>query len=161
MDSELGSTLTTLQNSSLDMLKPMYEMSIPSELAPPTTFWKAYTNEKLAIGLCTCLAMWAASQENIVPNEFQLTATIALMSGQDSLVDVNTGYGKTLCMILSCLLDDPGTISIVVSPLKRLQAVQVVEFEQYGITTVAINEDTPNNPELWKVWPWMTSLDHF
>jgi len=37
------------------------------------------------------------------------------------------------------------------SPLKRLQAVQVLEFERYGIKTVAINQDTPNDPELWKV----------
>ena len=45
------------------------------------------------------------------------------------------------------------SILIIISPLKRLQAVQVLEFERYGINTVAINEDTPNDPELWKVWP--------
>ena len=131
-------------------------MSIPSELAPPTSFWNSYTDKKLAIGLCSCLALWAASGEKMVPLEFQLTATIALMSGQDSLVDVGMGYGKTLCMIIPCLLDSPGTISIVVSPLKRLQVVQVLKFERYGITTVAINEDTPNDPGLWKVWSWAT-----
>ena len=66
------------------------------------------------------------------------------------MVDVGTGYGKTLCMIIPCLLDSPSSISIVISPLKRLQAVQVLEFEGYGITTVtvAINEDTPNDSEL-------------
>ncbi len=54
-------------------------------------------------------------------------------------------------MILPSLLDSPGTISIVISPLKRLQIVQVLKFERYGLRTVAINEDTPNDPELWKV----------
>jgi len=161
MDSELSSILTNVRDSSLDALKLSYEMSIPTELAPPASFWKSYTDEKLAIGLRACLALWAASGKKMVPLEFQLTATIALMSGQDSLVDVGTGYGKTLCMILPCLLDSPGTISIVVSPLKRLQVVQVLEFERYGIKTVAINEDTPNDPELWKVWPWMTLFDRF
>ena len=36
--------------------------------------------------------------KKIVPNKFQLTTTISLMymSGQDTLVDVGTGYGKTL-----------------------------------------------------------------
>ena len=72
------------------------------------------------------------------------------MSGQDSLTDVGTGNGKTLCMIIPCLLS-PKTISVVISPLKRLQAVQVLEFERYHVKTMAINEDTPNDPELWKV----------
>jgi ATP-dependent helicase YprA (DUF1998 family) len=161
MDSELNKILTNIRNSSLDMLKLSYEMTIPTELAPQSSFWKSYTDEKLTIGLRACLAMWAASGKRIVPIEFQLTATIALMSGQDSLVDVGTGYGKTLCMILPSLLDSPGTISIVVSPLKRLQVLQVLEFERYGIKTVAINEDTPNDPELWKVWYWMTVFDGF
>ena len=83
------------------------------------------------------------------------------MSRQDCLVDVGTGYGKTLCMILPSLLDSPRTISIVISPLKRLQAVQVHEFERYGISTVAINEDTPNDPELWKVGSWVNPLTIF
>jgi superfamily II DNA helicase RecQ len=91
-----------------------------------------------------------ASGEKIVPNEFQLRATIAMMSGQDSLIDAGTNYGKTLCIILPCLLD-PGSISIVVSPLKCLQAVHVLEFERYGVKTVSINEDTPNDLQLWQV----------
>ena len=148
MESELNDTLTNIRNSSLDTLKLLYDVSIPSELALPTSFWKSYTDEKLAIGLRACLAMWEVSGNKMVPNEFQLTAMIALMSGQDCLVDVGTGYGKTFCMILPSLLDSPGTISIVISPLKRLQVVQVLKFERYGLRTVAINEDTPNDPEL-------------
>jgi superfamily II DNA helicase RecQ len=93
-----------------------------------------------------CALLRAASGEKLVPTEFQVRATIAVVSGQDALIDVGTGYGKT------CLLDAPGTISIVISPLKRLQAVQVLEFERYGIPTTAINEDTPDDAELWKVW---------
>ena len=153
--------LTTIRNSSLDVLKLSYETCIPSDLTPPTSFWNSYTNEKLAIGLRACLATWAASQQKIIPNELQLKGTIALMSGQDALVDAGTGYGKTLHMIIPCLLDSPGTISIVVSPLKYLQAAQALEFEQYGITTMAINEDTPNDSKLWKVWSWLSSLTVF
>ena len=74
------------------------------------------------------------------------------MSGRDSLIDVGTGYGKTLCMIIPCLLD-PENLSVIFSPLKRLQAVQVLEFEHYGIKSLAINEDTPNDADLWKVRP--------
>ena len=72
MDSELSSMLNTILNFSVDMLKLNYEMSIPSELAPPTSFWKSYTNEKLAIRLRACLALWAASQKKIVPKEFHI-----------------------------------------------------------------------------------------
>ena len=147
--------LQTIQNLSLDALKNVYQASIPAQLALPAAFWELYSNseKKLATGLRACLAIWAASGKEIVPVEFQLRATIAVMSGQDTLVDVGTGYGKTLCMIIPCLLDAPGTISIIISPLNnRLQAAQVLEFERYGIQTMAINEDTPNDPELWKVW---------
>ena len=99
MDSELNSRLEETRSFSLEMLKLTYQESIPSELALPTSFWMSYSDEKLAIGLRACLAIWTVSGKKIVPNEFQLTATISLMSGQDTLVDVGTGYGKSLCMI--------------------------------------------------------------
>jgi hypothetical protein len=136
------------RNFSLDILRVALQTSIPSEMIPPTSFWQSYGDGKQLIGLRACFSVWFSSGKKIVTNEFQL---MEMMSGKDALIDVGTGYGKTLCMILPCLLDSPGTISIVVSPLKRLQAVQVLEFELYGIRTVAINEDTPNDPELWKV----------
>jgi ATP-dependent helicase YprA (DUF1998 family) len=142
--------LPTTRDLSLDALKNLYQASIPAQLALPAAFWELYRDSKvkLATGLCACLATWAASGEKLVPTEFQVRATIAVVSGQDALIDVGTGYGKTLCMIIPCLLDAPGTISIVISPLKRLQAVQVLEFECYGIPTTAINKDTLNDAEL-------------
>ena len=148
MDSE---ELKMIQGLPVDMLEDAYQASIPAPLAPSISFLQSYPDEKKAIILRACLATWAASGKKIVPNEFQLKAMVAMMSGQDALIDVGTGYGKTLCMITPCLLDSPGSISIVISPFKRLQAVQVLEFECYGIRTIAINEDTPNDPELWKV----------
>ena len=32
-----------------------------------------------------------------------------------------------------------------------LRCLQIAEFEKYGIKTGAINEDTSNDPRLWKV----------
>ena len=52
--------------------------------------------------------------------------------------------------LFACLLD-PENLAVIFSPLKQLQVVQVLEFEHYGIKTLAINEDTPNDPDLWKV----------
>ncbi|KAH9070707.1 P-loop containing nucleoside triphosphate hydrolase protein, partial [Lactarius deliciosus] len=108
-----------------------------------------YDEEKQSIGLRACLLLWVISNFEVLPREFQVTATIAIMSGQDSLIDVGTGAGKTLCMILPCLLS-PDTIAIIFSPLKRLQSVQVLSFARYGIKAIAINEDTPNDPDLWQ-----------
>ncbi|KIJ05207.1 hypothetical protein PAXINDRAFT_141443, partial [Paxillus involutus ATCC 200175] len=45
----------------------------------------------------------------------------------------------------------PGSISITISPLKRLQMTQVLECQKYNICTLVINEDTPNDPSLWEV----------
>jgi superfamily II DNA helicase RecQ len=113
-------------------------------------FWQQYTKDQQAIGLRTSLLLWVYSGFQVLPQEFQLKATIAIMSGQDSLVDVGTGAGKTLCMILPCMIA-PEMMAIVFSPLKRLQAVQVLAFSCYQIKAIAINEDTPNDSGLWKV----------
>jgi ATP-dependent helicase YprA (DUF1998 family) len=131
-----------------ELLRKEYVAQIPSNLAPPAAFWSNYNEKQIKYGLQSCLLLWIAS--SLVSREFQPRAIISTMSGQDSLIDVGTGNGKTLCMILPCLLS-PKTISVVISPLKRLQAVQVLNFERYHVKTVAINEDTPNDPELWKV----------
>ena len=71
MGSDLATTLQRINNLSLDMLKCSYQTTIPSDLAPPTSFWDSYTSEKQAIGLRACLAIWAASNQTIVPLEFQ------------------------------------------------------------------------------------------
>jgi ATP-dependent helicase YprA (DUF1998 family) len=135
------------ENISVYMLKVTYQESIPVQLAPPTTFWESYTDKNWKSDYAHAFQPGT----KIVPKEFQLRATISIISGQDTLIDVGTGYGKTLCMIIPRLLDPSGSISVVISPLKRLQAVQVLEFERYGTRNVAINEDTPNDLELWKV----------
>ena len=105
MESNLDTTLKHIKTLSIDELKLTYQTAIPSHLAPSVSYWDSHTGEQLAIGLRACLAIWAASNQKIVPLEFQLTATIALLSGQDTLLDVGTGYGQTLCMIIPCLLD--------------------------------------------------------
>ena len=132
------------------LLKIAFGLLIPNDRAPPASFWAPYNDDERNIGLRACLLVWTVTDTKLVPREFQLEATIAIMSGRDSLIDVGTGYGKTLCMIIPCLLD-PESLAVIFSPLKRLQAVQVLEFERYGIKTLAVNEDTPNDPDLWKV----------
>ena len=132
------------------LLQPAFNVLIPADCGPAAAFWVPYNNKERNIRIRACLLVWTVTNFKLVPREFQLEATIAIMTGKDSLVDVGTGYGKTLCMIIPCLLD-PENLSVIFYPLKRPQAVQVIEFEKYGIKTLAINEDTPNDPNLWKV----------
>ena len=49
------------------------------------SFWDSYSAEQQIIGLRACLVLWAATSGRLAPREFQLQATIALMSGQDCL----------------------------------------------------------------------------
>jgi superfamily II DNA helicase RecQ len=115
------------------------------------------------IALKACLLVYFSSQRCAVPQQFQLEVSIALSDGRDVVVDSGTGSGKTLCQIIPNLLY-PNTTSLTVSPLKQLQIVQVsinssnsfadsckdsfqaAEFERWGVKTVCINEDTPNDP---------------
>jgi ATP-dependent helicase YprA (DUF1998 family) len=129
----------------------LYNAIIPTEKAVKTEFWKDYSEDEELYGRKASLALYVASGDRrIVPREFQLKAVMALCTGKDTLVDVGTGYGKTFCMILPALLS-PGNISLVVSPLKKLQEMQVLEFQAYGISALTINEDTPNDKDLWQV----------
>ncbi len=142
--------LQDIRNFPREMLYWVYDELVPVERRLPVSFWLQYDNEQQTIGLHASLLLWIHSEFQDLPREFQLTATIATMSGQDSLIDVGTGAGKTLCMVIPCLLS-PDTMAIIFLPLKRLQAVQVLVFARYQIKAIAINEDTPNDPDLWKV----------
>lgn len=131
-------------------LETVFDILVPAERHFPPTFWQKYSVEDKHTGLRACLLMWVTTKKEVLPRDFQIEATIAIMTGRDCLIDVGTGYGKTLCMALSCLLA-PKELAVIFSPLKRLQAVQVLQFMQYGIKSIAINEETPNSPDLWKV----------
>ncbi|KAG1828315.1 hypothetical protein F4604DRAFT_1640580 [Suillus subluteus] len=95
--------------------------------------------------MCCALACSCTSSrlQTIVPRVFQLEAILATLNGRDSIITAGTGCGKTLCLIIPNLLR-PDTISVTISPLKRLQITQVNACMKYGISTISINEDTPN-----------------
>ncbi|SJL07927.1 uncharacterized protein ARMOST_11285 [Armillaria ostoyae] len=114
----------------------------------PDVFWTSLTPTQHCIALRASLLSYLVSNGRIIPRQFQLEATIAMMELRDSLIDVGTGYGKTLCMVLPQLLDPEG-ISINISPLKRLQTVQAADFLTWGIRALCINEDTPDDSKLW------------
>ena len=65
------------------------------------------------------------------PFEWQLDVPRAVLCGEDVVVDVGTGSGKTLCFSLPLLLDETGTeIILTISPLTALMIDQVKHFKQ-------------------------------
>ena len=85
----------------------------------------------------------------IILRSFSWSLQWLLCLGKTLLLMLALGLGRH-CMILPCLIN-PNSMAVVISPLKHLQAVHVLMFAQYHIKTIAINKDTPNDPELWKV----------
>jgi hypothetical protein len=96
------------------------------------------------------ILIYLQSLGKIIPREFQLEALAESLLGQDGLITAATGSGKTLIMIMIALIC-PKAFSLVIVPLKQLQQTQAKAFTQYGISAVIINEDTPDDPHLWKV----------
>ncbi|KAJ6468883.1 P-loop containing nucleoside triphosphate hydrolase protein [Mycena sanguinolenta] len=134
--------------------KPLPELEeLAEELLSATNVPHAYirtlNDQHKSTALKACLLVFISSKRRIVPRRFQLEATLALEDGRDVLIDSGTGSGKTLCQIIPNLLH-PASTSMTISPLKRLQILQVPEFEAWGIRTMSINEDTPNDKALWE-----------
>ncbi|KAJ7448715.1 P-loop containing nucleoside triphosphate hydrolase protein [Mycena latifolia] len=132
-----------------DAIRYAFILTVPSKL-PSRNFLLSLSPAECGKALRACLLVYSLTRGKIVPHQGQLEASLASMSGRHSSVIARTGYGKTLCIAIPLLLQ-PNTITLTISPLKRLQRMQVNAFmSKYGIPTLAINEDTPKIPELWK-----------
>ncbi|KAJ7328238.1 hypothetical protein DFH08DRAFT_636838, partial [Mycena albidolilacea] len=57
------------------------------------------------------------------PFKYQLEIAAAVLQGEDVIIDVGTGCGKTLCFTLPLLLSAEN-ISMIVSPLSALMIDQ-------------------------------------
>ncbi|KAI0046676.1 P-loop containing nucleoside triphosphate hydrolase protein, partial [Auriscalpium vulgare] len=122
---------------------------IGSRLEPLDSFLHTLAPSDLAKALRACLLLWTVTNGEKVPRQMQLESVIPVCSRRDSLVNAGTGSGKTICMVLAILLQI-GATCLVINPLRRLQINQVAEFAAYGIRAQCINEDTPDDPTLWK-----------
>ncbi|KAJ7891019.1 hypothetical protein B0H13DRAFT_2530285 [Mycena leptocephala] len=102
-----------------------------------------------------------ASKGTKTPRELQLRANLAVKAGKDLLVRSGTGSGKTLAMILPVLSLSKDSVVITVSPLRLIQDNHVAEFSKYGISSIAINCFTPDDPELWKSITSHSKYQHY
>ncbi|KAJ3546404.1 hypothetical protein NMY22_g2073 [Coprinellus aureogranulatus] len=146
----LSECLKSTELTTPEQILHAYLEEIPAELRVPEDFWSDYSDKIALRGRRACVLLYRQSDGRLFPRKFQLESTLHIWKGMDSEVDAGCGSGKTLCLVLPALEAPPGEIALVVCPLKRLQEAQVAEFARYGIRALAINEDTPRNPELWK-----------
>jgi ATP-dependent helicase YprA (DUF1998 family) len=112
----------------------------------PSEFLATLDDANLTVCYRAAIICYGITGSVQVPCEMQLKAVLSDYHGRDTFVSVGTGSGKTLPIALNILLDDldKNLVTITLSPLKRLQVTQEMDFNTwYGIPTVVINEDTP------------------
>ena len=71
----------------------------------------------------------------------QERALTPILAGRDVLVRLRTGGGKSLLYHLPALLDEPGSLTLVFSPLRALQRDQVQALERRGVHAALLNSD--------------------
>jgi len=70
------------------------------------------------------------------PFEWQLDVPCAVLCGEDVVLDVGTGSGKTLCFSLPLVLDETGAeIILTISPLMALMIDKVKHLKQLRYLT--------------------------
>ncbi|KIJ15178.1 hypothetical protein PAXINDRAFT_12087 [Paxillus involutus ATCC 200175] len=81
---------------------------------------------------------------NLVPYDWQLNVTEALMLGLDCSVIVGTGAGKTMPFVMP-LFAQPNKHVLIISPLNTLEEDQAQRFRKMGLSAVAVNGETYNS----------------
>jgi hypothetical protein len=146
----LGVAIDAILALDLAALSEITPNIIPENQYPSAVVLDSFSNAIKADLLRACLLIFFLSLGKMVPRHFQLEAIAHTLTGQDGLVTAATGSGKTLIMAALSLLR-PNDKTVLIVPLKRLQASQNDAFTRFNIPSIIINEDTPDDPELWKV----------
>ncbi|OAX37155.1 hypothetical protein K503DRAFT_743176 [Rhizopogon vinicolor AM-OR11-026] len=88
----------------------------------------------------------------IQPKLSQFKCFVSLLASSQVVVKAATDASKTLATMLPLFLS-PNKMAITVMPLKlrTIVTLQVNEFLQFGISSIAINHDSPHDKTLWNV----------
>jgi superfamily II DNA helicase RecQ len=116
--------LDFIRSLPLGALQDFVKLNITPTLSLANDYIESLDENDKTIAIRASALVFVASNKHIVPREYQLQSVLALAHGRDCVVDSGTGSGKTLCQIIPNLLF-PDTTSVTVSPLKRLQILQV------------------------------------
>jgi hypothetical protein len=109
-----------------------------SQLRPCDDFFDTLSDTDQNVRIKACLLAWEASRNfdtQIYPRAWQIDGTSASINDKNSIINVGTGQGKTRCTVLPQLLFS-NSVTVVSSPLKRLMASQVKEYQYWGIRHV-------------------------
>ncbi len=150
---ELPEHLQSLRTCSNDELNRLVSTLCLVERLP-VAFLDGLTEEDKIICYRVALLCYCVTSAMQIPREMQFRVVLTDQHKKDTLVSAGTGSGKTLPIVLNALLDAPDKklVTLVISPLKRLQVTQENDFNtRYGIPTVVINEDTPREDTWWTV----------
>ena len=120
---------------------------LKTNILPSDAFLDGLTPAHASTTKRACFIVFTLTQ--IILKEWQLAGTLDILDGRDTILNAGTGAGKTMLIILPILLR-PGSISITISPLKRLMASQAEELGRYGVRAAVVNEDTSHDPDLFK-----------
>ena len=123
-DPHIQTIVQSIRETPLDNLRAAVSEWIPFELRPAVDFVNSLSADQQADVFKACLIVFLLSNSHMVPRKIQLQAALASLAGRDSKLISGTGSGKTLTIALPHLLQ-PDRVSLVISPLKRLQVTQV------------------------------------
>ncbi|KAJ3750441.1 P-loop containing nucleoside triphosphate hydrolase protein [Lentinula detonsa] len=153
MDAQLVSELTGIRSITSEQDAEKRLQCIPKELVPWDFLWSLETKDRV-VAYKFCLLLWSITKDTKtpqVPRKLQLEAALSVYQQRSTLVVAGTNSGKTLVVILLVLLQQPGSITVMLSPFKRLQETMVNDMkERYHLRAFAVNEDTPSDPDWWK-----------
>ncbi|KAJ7290568.1 hypothetical protein C8J57DRAFT_1493277 [Mycena rebaudengoi] len=85
-----------------------------------------------------------------VPDDWQVHPVIHILRGFNLIFLAGTGYGKSLIFEAVTVLGGKKKVTLVICPLKALEADQVKQAREKGLKAILINEDNTKDPDVWK-----------
>ncbi|KII90705.1 hypothetical protein PLICRDRAFT_106554 [Plicaturopsis crispa FD-325 SS-3] len=125
-------------------------VAFPIELEPGLRLLGSLSPAQQLEAWRACLLVYEATGHKKVPRDFQLQSALASLRGIDSVITAGTGSGKTLINAIAPLLY-PETVTILMSPLRRIQEnqVSIIPSSKLGVRAAAIHSDSPKDASFW------------